>query len=90
VEERYIHPFASDLSFLDPQIFSDPSYGPKRYKEIVKECWYISDNTSTSYTDVLDLSFQERFYLIEYINEKQEATKKAIEESRQKSMNKNK
>jgi hypothetical protein len=70
-------------SFLDPQRSKDGSpYGPKRYKEIVKECWYISDNLHTSYTDVLDLSFQERFYLIELINEKQDATKKAMEEAR--------
>ena len=69
-----------DQSFLDPQTSSDGTpYGPKRYKEIVKECWYISDNLHTSYTDVLDLSFQERFYLIELINEKHDATKKAIE-----------
>ena len=67
-------------SFLDPQTSNDGTpYGPKRYKEIVKECWYISDNLHTSYTDVLDLSFQERFYLIELINQKQEETKKAIE-----------
>lgn len=67
-------------SFLDPQTSNDGTpYGPKRYKEIVRECWYISDNLHTSYTDVLDLSFQERFYLIELINQKQEETKKAIE-----------
>ena len=70
-------------SFLDPQTSSDGKpYGPKRYKEIVKECWYISDNLHTSYTDVLDLSFIERFYLIEFINSKQEATRQAIEEAR--------
>ena len=67
-------------SFLDPQTSNDGTpYVPKRYKEIVRECWYISDNLHTSYTDVLDLSFQERFYLIELINQKQEETKKAIE-----------
>jgi hypothetical protein len=33
---------------------------------------------------VLDLSFQERFYLIELINEKQTATKRVLEESRAK------
>ena len=67
-------------SFLDPQTSNDGTpYGPKRYKDIVRECWYISDNLHTSYTDVLDLSFQERFYLIELINQKQEETKKAIE-----------
>ena len=80
--------FASGPSFLDPQLSKDGKpYGPKRYKEIVKECWYISDNLHTSYTDVLDLSFQERFYLIQYINEKQEATKEAIEKAKTKKSN---
>jgi len=69
-----------DQNFLDPQLSKDGKpYGPEHFKEIVKECWYISDNLHTSYTDVLDLSFQERFYLIELINEKQEKTQQAIE-----------
>ena len=74
-----------DQSFLDPQTSNDGSpYGPKRFKEIVKECWFVSDNLNTSYTDILDLSFQERFYLIELINEKQDATKRFLEEARSK------
>ena len=74
--------FASGPSFLDPQQCNDGTpYGPKRYKEIVKECWYVSDNLHTSYTDVLNLSYQDRVYLIEYINEKKEATQKAFEEA---------
>ena len=73
--------FASGPNFLDPQISKDGKpYGPKRYKEIVKECWYISDQLHTSYTDVLDLSFQERVYLIECIQSKQEATQRAVEQ----------
>lgn len=55
-------------------------YGPKRFKELVKECWYISDQINTSYTDVLDLSVMERIYLIECINEKQAATQKAVDQ----------
>lgn len=78
-----------DKSFLDPLTSSDGQpYGPKRFKEIVKECWYISDQTHTSYTDVLDLSYQERVYLLEYINEKNENSKKAIEEAESKYKNK--
>jgi hypothetical protein len=76
--------FASGPSFLDPPISNDGTpYGPKRYKEIVKECWYVSDNLNTSYTDVLNLAYQDRIYLIDCINEKKEATAKAIEEARQ-------
>jgi hypothetical protein len=68
-------------SFLDPQTSRDGKpYGPKRFKEIVKECWYISDNLHTSYTDILDLSVQERVYILECIKEKHEAQKKAIDE----------
>lgn len=78
-------------SFLDPQQSDDGSpYGPKRYKEIIKECWYISDNTHTSYTDVLDLSYLERVSLIKLINEKHEATAKAMEAARAKNKNMNK
>ena len=75
--------FALGPSFLDPQLSKDGTpFGPKRYKEIVKECWYISDNLNTSYSDVLKLSYQERVYLIECINEKKDATAKAFEEAR--------
>lgn len=78
-----------DQSFLDPQTSKDGKpYGPKKFKEIVKECWYISDRLNTSYSDVLDLSFQERVYLIECINEKQDATQKAIETAQLNAKNK--
>ena len=76
--------FASGPSFLDPQLSNDGTpYGPKHYKELVKECWYVSDNLHTSYTDVLNLAYQDRIYLIQCINEKKEATIKAMEEARQ-------
>lgn len=77
-----LHFFASDQSFLDPQISSDGTpYAPKRYKELIKECWYVSDNLHTSYTDVLDLSITERITLIKLIQEKIENTNKALEEA---------
>lgn len=76
------HFFASGPSFLDPQISNNgKAYGPKRFKEIVKECWYISDQLHTSYTDVLDLSVQERIYLIECINKKIEDTKMMLDKT---------
>jgi hypothetical protein len=43
----------------------------------------VSDNLNTSYTDVLNLAYQDRIYLINCINEKKEATMQAIEEARQ-------
>ena len=81
----FVPTFASGPSFLDPQISNDgTAYGPKRFKELIKECWYICDNTNTSYTDVLDISVQERRCLIDNINAKHEATKKAMEDARSK------
>ena len=82
---KKLHPFfASGPSFLDPQTSNDGSpYGPKHFKELVKECWYVSDSLHTSYTDVLDLSYAERVYLIEFINAKNDATRKAFDEARQ-------
>ena len=86
MEERYLPPFALDRNFLDPQTSNDGTpYGPKRYKEIVRECWYISDNLNTSYTDVLDLSYVERIYLLRFINEKHDAAAEAIAAAKAKS-----
>lgn len=74
--------FDSGPSFLDPQTCKDGSpYGPKRFKELVQECYFISDTLHTSYADVLDISVMERLYLIDFINQKNENTKKAIDAS---------
>lgn len=72
-----------DRSFLDPLTSDDGQpYGPSRYKELVQECAYISDVLHTSYTDILDISVTERAYLLQFIREKNDATRKAIEEAR--------
>lgn len=47
-------------------------------------------NLHTSYTDVLDLAFQDRVYLIELINKQQENDVKKLEEIRQKNEERNK
>lgn len=83
---RSVPSFDLGPSFLDPQLSKDGTpYGPKHYKQLVKECWYVSDNLNTSYTDVLNLAYQDRIYLINLINEKKEATMRAMEEARQSS-----
>lgn len=46
----------------------------------MQECCYISDNLHTSYVDILDLAASDRAGLIEYINAKQDATKKAVDQ----------
>lgn len=76
---------------MDPKTSRDGKpYGPKRYKDLVRECWFISDNLHTSYTDVLDISYQERLFLIEFIRQKQEETEKAMVKAQQEAKNKRK
>ncbi len=82
-------PFVSLLNFLY-QRYDDKGnpIGPKRFKEIIEECWFISKNINTSYTDILQISPLERKYLIDVIKESNRIEKeewdKAIRESKEK------
>lgn len=81
-------PFVSLLNFLY-QRYDDKGNptGPKRFKEIIEECWFISKNINTSYTDILQISPIERKYLIDVIKESNRIEKeewdKAIRESKE-------
>jgi uncharacterized membrane protein YvbJ len=67
---------------LDPQKTKDGKpYGPARYKEIVKDCWYISNNIHTSYNDVLKVSPSERELLIKYISDENKRKNDQLMES---------
>lgn len=68
-------------SFLDPQLTSDGKpYGPYRYKQIVKERYWISKNINTSYNDAGKLTPTEREYLLEFIADEIKQTNKLIEQ----------
>jgi len=70
VEKISILPFASQVNFLDPLKTSDGrDYGPVRYRELVKECYIISKNCNTSYTDVLRLPPREKDLMLGFIVE---------------------
>lgn len=74
-------PFVSLTNFLDPKLTNDGKpYGPLRYKAIVQECYIISKNTNTSYTDLMNITPIEKQYLLEFIMQEFEANKKAREE----------
>ncbi len=76
-------PFATHQNFLDPQLTSDGQpYGPWRYKQIVKECYRISKNCGTSYTDLMNITPIERDYLIEFIVEEAQRTQEELEKKR--------
>ena len=82
------HPFVSHLNFLYQRYDEDGRpIGPRRFKEIIEECWFISKNIHTSYTDILQISPLERKYLIDTIKESNRLEKeewdKAVRESRE-------
>ena len=84
-------PFALQMSFSDPhQIIKDANtgeempYGIWRFNQIVRECYFISDNIHTSYKDLLDITPKEKSLLINYINEKHKAEKEALEKAKKK------
>ena len=63
-------PFASQLSFLDPQFTKEGKpYGPERYKQIVRERYIISKSINTSYIDVGQITPLERRYILEFMQE---------------------
>lgn len=69
-----------DQSFWNPLQCSDGSpYAPKKVKEIIQECWYITDQLHTSYDEALHISYIERQYLLAFIRDKQDATQKELE-----------
>jgi hypothetical protein len=55
---------------LDPQSTDNGKpYGPWRYKQIVKECYIITKNTNTPYSDILEMTPTERELMIEFLSE---------------------
>ena len=76
------HPFASHLNFLDPQSTKDGKpYGPYRYKNIVKERYYISKNTNISYTDTGNMTPLEREYIMEFVTDDLKKTKEMLDKN---------
>lgn len=55
---------------MDPQSTDNGKpYGPWRYKQIVKECYIITKNTNTPYSDILEMTPTERELMIEFLSE---------------------
>lgn len=86
-----MYPFDLQVSFSDQrQLIRDAEtgeqipYGIWKFNQIVKECYFISDNIHTSYKDLLDITIKEKDLLIKYINEKNKAERDAIEKAKKK------
>lgn len=65
---------------MDPLLDENKEpYAPKRYKEIVKECYLISKIINTSYIDLMKITPLERRYIFEFIIEEQQKHQELIE-----------
>lgn len=79
------HDFSTNQHFLDPILTSDGKpYGPWKYKRIVEECYFISHQIHTTYSDLMKITPRERLYLIEFLSKEAEEMKKAREDSQKK------
>ena len=63
-------------------------YGPWRYKRIVEECYFISHQINTSYTDLLKITPRERGYMLEFLSEELRKQKESLEKIKQQSVEK--
>ena len=59
-------------------------YGPLRYKQIVAECYKITKNLNTSYTDLMKITPTERSYLLEFIDRQEDMLRQEQEKLMQK------
>ena len=88
--------FVLNRNFLDPNTIKvkdedgkekEILYAPKRYKEIVEECYLISRNLNTSYSDAKKITPLERSYLLQLLtrdfDEKKKLYEKEIQETRE-------
>lgn len=81
-------PFDSQTNFLDPKTTSKGEpYGPIRFKQLVRECYLISKNCNTSYTDILNITPTEKDLILQFLLEEAEQAEKAVNDIRNNSKN---
>ena len=73
-------PFASLLNSLHLPISDGKSKSSQLYRELIKECYIITKNTNTSYTDLMKITPTEKHYLLEFIKEEFDQAKKVKED----------
>lgn len=74
-------PFANNQTFLDPLYTENGEpYGPARYRRLMQECFLISKNMNTSYSDVKKITPKEREQLINFLLEDYKEKKKAVDQ----------
>ena len=82
------HFFDTARSFLDRQYDEEGNpLAPKRYKDLVKECYVVSKNCNIPYSDVLKMGCKERGYLLSFIVEEFEKMEQHSKEQQEKIKN---
>ena len=62
--------------------------GVVKYENLVKECYLISSNINTSYTDLLDISIREKDLLVNLILDKFKREKEELDKAKNKNKRK--
>ena len=62
--------------------------GIVKYENLVKECYLISSNINTSYTDLLDISIREKDLLVNLILDKFKREKEELDKAKNKNKRK--
>ena len=79
-------PFASQMNFLDQQFNEDGTpYGPARYKDLVRERYFISKHSNISYSDTGKMSPVERTYIRDFITDELKEQQKILDKINEKS-----
>ena len=72
------------MNFLDPQLTEDGKpYGPARYKNIVKERYYIAKNGHISYEATGKMTPLEREYIKQFIVDDAKAFQEQIDKMKE-------
>ena len=80
-------PFVSPANFSDPLLMicdTDMAQNSEKFKQLVKERYYISKYTNISYSDTGGMTPLERDYLAGFILEEMEKEQKALAERQNK------
>ena len=73
-------PFALRVNFIDPVYDKDGSlYAPKRYNELIREKYYISQKTRISYSEINEMTPSERRMVAQMILEDMRREREALD-----------
>lgn len=59
-------------------------YGLYRFNQIIQECYIISKNIHTSYTDLMNISVKEKNMMLDFLNDEAIKQKEKLDEMRKK------